>query len=97
MATANFLAAPLARKEVRQDELASLLAKVQQRRLLPTRVTQAAQVALQNRFLAPLVSGRKGNATRVPTALRLLNRFPLLRAVPAYVVCIGVRPEHVGR
>jgi hypothetical protein len=31
----------------------------------------------------------------VPWPLRLLNRFALLRALPAYAVGVGVRPEHV--
>ena len=31
----------------------------------------------------------------MPWPLKLLNRFPALRKLPAYAVGIGVRPEHV--
>ena len=31
----------------------------------------------------------------LPWALKLLARFPVLRRLPAYVVGVGVRPEHV--
>jgi hypothetical protein len=30
-------------------------------------------------------------------AITLLRRFPLLRRIPARLVGIGFRPEHVGR
>jgi hypothetical protein len=32
-----------------------------------------------------------------PTALRLLARFPVLQRIPARLVGVGVRPEHVAR
>jgi hypothetical protein len=35
------------------------------------------------------------DTTRAPLALRLLERFPTLRQLPARIVGIGVRPEHV--
>jgi hypothetical protein len=31
----------------------------------------------------------------VPLAMRLLQRFPVLRRIPARLVGVGVRPEHV--
>jgi hypothetical protein len=61
--------------------------------MLPTRVTQGAQVIAQNNLIDPLLDSRA--VPRVPFALELLNRFPPLRALPAYAVGIGVRPEHV--
>lgn len=91
VAAANILAGPLADAGVR--ELAPWLARVQQRRLWPTRVTQAVQVAAQERLLGPLLE--RTQAPSLPWALKLLNRFPALRALPAYAVGVGARPERV--
>jgi 2-polyprenyl-6-methoxyphenol hydroxylase-like FAD-dependent oxidoreductase len=91
VAAANILAAPLADGKVR--DLTPWLRQVQRRRLWPTRVIQAAQVAAQDRLLRPLLDSPA--APRLPLVLRLLNRFPALRAIPAYAVGVGVRPEHV--
>jgi len=30
-----------------------------------------------------------------PWVIRLFNRFPILRRIPARLIGIGVRPEHV--
>ncbi|MDO9357720.1 MAG: FAD-dependent oxidoreductase [Polaromonas sp.] len=98
VATANTLAAPLADGGVAADALDGLLAQVQARRLFPARVTQAIQVAVQNRVLSPLLaSGGASSAgpLPVPWPLRLANRFSLLQMLPAYLVGVGVRPEHV--
>jgi 2-polyprenyl-6-methoxyphenol hydroxylase-like FAD-dependent oxidoreductase len=91
VAAANILAAPL-RKDESPD--ASILDRVRQRRLFPTRVTQAVQVAIQNRVLVPTLAGVPLEA---PLVLRLLDRFPALRGLPARFIGIGVRPEHVMR
>jgi 2-polyprenyl-6-methoxyphenol hydroxylase-like FAD-dependent oxidoreductase len=93
VAAANLLAAPLADPEVSAEAITPLLAQVQQRRMFPTRVTQAVQVAAQNRLFGPLLDSDKPPG--VPLVLKLLNRWPALRALPAYAVGIGVRPEHV--
>lgn len=98
VAAANLLAGPLADAEVSAEALTSLLARVQKRRLLPARITQAVQVAIQNRVLAPVLAstaGKDDTPLAVPWPLRLMNRFPALLALPAYAVGIGVRPEHV--
>ncbi len=98
VAAANVLAAPLADAEVSAEELSSLLAQVQKRRLLPARITQAVQVAIQNRVLAPVLASagaQDSTPMAVPWPLRLMNRFPALLGLPAYAVGIGVRPEHV--
>jgi 2-polyprenyl-6-methoxyphenol hydroxylase-like FAD-dependent oxidoreductase len=93
VAAANILAAPLADDSVTPDAITSLLAQVQQRRMFPTRVTQAVQVAAQNGLINPLLSSSK--TPEVPFAIRMLNRFPVLRGMPAYAVGMGARPEHV--
>lgn len=89
VAAANILAAPLRNKTVTENDLE----RVQQRRLFPTRVTQAAQVFMQNRVLKPIL----GNTQQisVPFVLRLFQWFPFLRRVPARLVGVGVRAEHV--
>ena len=66
---------------------------MQRRREFPTRVTQAIQIAVQNRIVTPLL-GRTASVSP-PLLLRLLARFPLLRRIPARVIGLGVRPEHV--
>ena len=93
VAAANILAAPLADARVSADALTPLLAKVQRRRLFPTRVTQAAQVAVQNRILRPVLDSRTPLA--VPWPIQLMDRWPRLAGIPAYLVGVGVRPEHV--
>jgi len=89
VAASNILAAAL-----REGRLAdSDLAAVQARRLFPTRATQAAQVFIQNRVIAPALVGK--GPIRAPWPVLLLDRFPLLRRLPARLMAMGVRPEHV--
>ncbi|MES2026339.1 MAG: FAD-dependent oxidoreductase [Pseudomonadota bacterium] len=95
VATANILARSLADKNINAQSLTPLLAQVEARRLFPTRVTQALQVAIQNRILVPVVNRAADRPLTIPFPLRMLNRWSLLRSIPAYVVGIGVRPEHV--
>jgi 2-polyprenyl-6-methoxyphenol hydroxylase-like FAD-dependent oxidoreductase len=97
VAAANALAAPLADAQLDRADFTPLLAQVEKRRLLPTRLTQAAQVAIQNRLLSPVLAGRGSDAApmELPWPLKLMRRWPLLQALPAYAVGVGVRPEHV--
>ena len=90
VAAANLLAEPLGRGSVTDDELR----RVQRRRALTTRVVQRFQVLIQNRVVAPILNSRARTLT-VPFALRLFVRFPWLRRIPARIVGIGLRPEHV--
>lgn len=89
VAAANILSGPLRHGAV--DE--STLAAVQKRRELPTRLTQGAQIAIQRRLIDPLLSA--DTPIRAPGFLKVLSSIPLLRTIPAYLVGIGVRPEHV--
>ena len=91
VATANLLAGPLSRGE----PVDALLPKVQARRRLPTRLVQGAQRAVHERVLRPLILGQRAMPERPPLALRLLNRFPLLRRIPGYFIGHGIRMEHV--
>jgi 2-polyprenyl-6-methoxyphenol hydroxylase-like FAD-dependent oxidoreductase len=89
VAAANILAAPLASGRLSTDDLQ----RVQRRRELPTRVIQRAQVAIQDQFLKRALEHR--GEVKVPFAMRLLQRFPVLRRIPAHLVGVGIRPEHV--
>jgi 2-polyprenyl-6-methoxyphenol hydroxylase-like FAD-dependent oxidoreductase len=89
---ANMLAAPLARGEAADG----LLHKVQKRRLLPTRIIQAAQRAVQERIISPVVGGKVRQLPIVPPwPLRLLNRYSWLRGIPGRAIGLGFRREHV--
>jgi 2-polyprenyl-6-methoxyphenol hydroxylase-like FAD-dependent oxidoreductase len=90
VAAANILAAPLARG----GDADALLHEVQDRRMFPTRVIQAGQKAIHDRILTPLVI-RKAVLDKVPLVLRLFDGIPLLRRIPARLVGLGVRREHI--
>jgi 2-polyprenyl-6-methoxyphenol hydroxylase-like FAD-dependent oxidoreductase len=92
VAAANLLAGSLRDDRLTEDDLA----RVQRRREWPTRVTQRFQVLVQNRIIRRVVAGG-GRSTTLspPLPLRLLARFPFLRRIPARLIGIGVRPEHV--
>lgn len=90
VATANLLAAPLRDKNVSE----SLLQRVQERRTWPTLMTQRLQVFLQNRFLLGVLTSQE-KSLNVPLFPKLLARFPLLRRLPARIIGMGFRPEHI--
>jgi len=73
------------------------LRAVQARRALPTRITQAFQVMVQNLVLQRvLAEGEEpGAAFKPPLAARMLGRFAFLRRIPARMIGLGVRPEHI--
>ena len=45
-------------------------------------------------MIAPLV-GEGAMLTKPPLLARALNGFPLLRGIPARLVGLGFRPEHI--
>jgi 2-polyprenyl-6-methoxyphenol hydroxylase-like FAD-dependent oxidoreductase len=90
VAAANILADPLTHGPVSDERLR----EVQRRREFPTRVTQGFQVFAHKRFLGPALRNARPIA-RLPFALKLLQMFPILRRIPARLVGLGVRPEHV--
>jgi 2-polyprenyl-6-methoxyphenol hydroxylase-like FAD-dependent oxidoreductase len=91
VAAANLLASPLARG----DDPDPLLAKLQARRMRPVRLTQGAQKLVQDAVIAPLL-GEGHPLEKPPIAVRLLDALPRLRGIPARVVGMGFRPEHVS-
>ncbi|MCB0932481.1 MAG: FAD-dependent oxidoreductase [Mycobacterium sp.] len=85
---ATLLAEPLRRGDVSDSDLAA----VQRRRMPPTVATQALQRVLHRRLMAPILDGAEPTP---PTFLmNLVQKLPWLAAVPAYVLGVGVRPEH---
>ena len=90
VAAANLLASPLREGRLTVEDLA----RVQRRRERPTRLTQWFQVQVQKRVIAPVLGGAA--PSRLPLILRLLRRFAVLRRVPARMIGVGARPEHVG-
>ena len=61
--------------------------------MLPTIATQLLQRAAQRRVVAPTLAGRA--PLRPPRVVRLLSRFPALQVIPARLIGVGIRPEHV--
>ncbi len=90
VAAANILAAPLRRGNLRTKDLE----KVQRRRELPTRITQGLQVFVQNKIIKRVLGSTKRPS--LPFPMKLLRRWPMLRRIPAYMIGVGFRPEHVG-
>lgn len=89
VAAANILAPPLAHGAVSIADLR----RVQRRRELPARITQAVQVFIQDRLIRRVLGTNQ--QIPLPWPLKLLKRWPFLRRIPARLVGIGFRSEHV--
>lgn len=72
-----------------------VLARVQRRRLAPTRLVQAFQRVAHHGVVARALKGALATSpTTLPLPLKLVGRFPLLQRLPARFIAIGPRPEH---
>ena len=89
VAASNLLTAPLRDGRLTTEDLC----RVQQRREWPTRMTQRVQLMIQNRVIRPALSG--SDRFSPPFAIRLLALVPFLRRIPARMIGLGFRPEHV--
>jgi 2-polyprenyl-6-methoxyphenol hydroxylase-like FAD-dependent oxidoreductase len=89
VATANLLYEPLLRGACSELELQ----KVQERRTFPTKITQVLQVFLQRKFITKTLESSK--LIKLPWFVRLIAAIPILHAIPAAVVGIGFRAEHI--
>ncbi|MGK5729846.1 FAD-dependent oxidoreductase [Streptomyces sp. URMC 124] len=87
VAAARILARPLREGTVRLHDLA----RVQQRRRLPTALVQQSQLG-EHRLIRSALDGTL-EAAGLPVPMRLLRRVPPLRTVTAYLGGIGIRPE----
>jgi 2-polyprenyl-6-methoxyphenol hydroxylase-like FAD-dependent oxidoreductase len=89
VAAANIVALPLRKGPVSVE----LLHKVQARQEWPTKLMQWLQLQVQKRVISNVLSMTE--QPRAPFAVRLLNRYPVLRRLPARLIGMGFRPEHV--
>jgi 2-polyprenyl-6-methoxyphenol hydroxylase-like FAD-dependent oxidoreductase len=69
------------------------LRKVQERRELPTRITQRVQLLIQNNIITRVL-GTRGRM-KPPLIVRALGAIPLLQRIPARLIGLGYRREHV--
>jgi 2-polyprenyl-6-methoxyphenol hydroxylase-like FAD-dependent oxidoreductase len=87
VATANLLAAKLKQGAVSLADLD----QVQKRREFPVRLIQTLQVIVHRR-----INGKtSGTGDSLPLIPRLFKLFPPLRALPARLIGIGPRSEHI--
>jgi 2-polyprenyl-6-methoxyphenol hydroxylase-like FAD-dependent oxidoreductase len=89
VAAANILAEPLREGTIDSHHLYA----VQKRREWPTRMTQGVQVFIQNKVVRRVLGDAR--PVTLPWPLRLLKSFPILRRIPARIIGLGFRPEHV--
>ncbi|HKY80332.1 MAG TPA: FAD-dependent monooxygenase, partial [Sphingobium sp.] len=90
VAAANLMAEPMARGE----EVDAIAPRVQQRRLLPTRIIQRLQKLAHDRIIGALFDPEV-RLTEPPRAVKMLDRHAVLRGIPARLVGLGFRREHI--
>jgi 2-polyprenyl-6-methoxyphenol hydroxylase-like FAD-dependent oxidoreductase len=88
VAAATRLAGPLRRGAVTPR----ILATIRSRRLLPTILVQSLQRLMHRAMIVPIIDGRRSG----PPAplLALMRRVPQASYVPAYLIGVGLHPEH---
>jgi 2-polyprenyl-6-methoxyphenol hydroxylase-like FAD-dependent oxidoreductase len=89
VAAANRLAAPLKAGSVKDGDLQA----IQNRRTLPVRFTQWLQLTIQKRVVTRVLAGTQ--RPKPPLLFRLTGMFPIMRRLPALLLGVGIRPEHV--
>jgi 2-polyprenyl-6-methoxyphenol hydroxylase-like FAD-dependent oxidoreductase len=89
VATANILGERLRLGTVNEGDLEV----VQQRRSFPTRATQRLQLIVQNNVIRRVLDTTR--PLTPPWPIKLLGRWRFLQRIPARVVGLGFRPEHV--
>ena len=89
VAAANILVPRLLQGAPGENDLQA----VQHRREFPTRATQRLQLLAQNRVIGHVLQST--GKLSPPLAVQLVGRWPLLRRIPARLIGIGFRPEHV--
>jgi 2-polyprenyl-6-methoxyphenol hydroxylase-like FAD-dependent oxidoreductase len=89
VAAANRLAAPLKAGTVTDDDLRA----IEERRTLPVRFTQWLQLTIQKRLISRVLASKQ--QPKPPLIFKLVAMLPWLQRVPARLLGIGIRPEHV--
>jgi len=90
VAAANRLAAPLKAGHVSTEDLHA----IQQRRTLPVNFTQRLQLTIQKRIISHVLA-MESDWPKPPLFFKLFNVFPVLRRIPARLLGVGIRPEHI--
>lgn len=90
VAAANILYPHLAKNEMIATDV---LKKIQQRREFPARMIQRMQVIIQNGIVQRKQTA--GTKQSIPFFLKVFKMFPVLTRLPAKVIGMGIRPEHI--
>jgi 2-polyprenyl-6-methoxyphenol hydroxylase-like FAD-dependent oxidoreductase len=90
VATANLLADKLQNGCPSENELDA----VRRRREFPVKMTQRMQMIVQNNIISGALQGGD-RPLKVPLIVRLITALPWLQGIPARLLALGVRPEHV--
>jgi 2-polyprenyl-6-methoxyphenol hydroxylase-like FAD-dependent oxidoreductase len=88
VAAANLLAGPLRERRVTDE----LLARVQQRREFPARVTQRLQATVHKRLERVF---QNTGAAKAPWQLKVAVKIPGAQDAIGRLIGVGVRPEHI--
>jgi 2-polyprenyl-6-methoxyphenol hydroxylase-like FAD-dependent oxidoreductase len=89
VAAANILAVPLREGRLSTEHLD----QIQRRRTFPMKVIQKIQTTVQERLLDKILDAQE--PMTAPFVVRLFDMIPFLQRIPARIVGIGVRPEHI--
>jgi 2-polyprenyl-6-methoxyphenol hydroxylase-like FAD-dependent oxidoreductase len=89
VAAANRLVGPLRTGKVMDADLKA----IEERRTLPMRFTQGMQLAIQRRVITAVLQAHE--RPKPPPFFKLFNSFPILRRIPARLIGLGIRPEHI--
>ncbi|HMI18258.1 MAG TPA: FAD-dependent oxidoreductase [Sphingomonas sp.] len=88
VAAANILAGPMAQGQ----SVDALTPRVQERRMFPVRVIQGIQRTVHERVIG---AAFRNQTPRAPMLVRLLSATPLLQRIPARILGLGIRREHI--
>lgn len=90
VATANLLADKMQHGCPSENDLDA----IRRRREFPVKMTQRMQVIVQNKIISGALKGGD-RPLKVPLIVRLITALPWLQGIPARLLALGVRPEHV--
>jgi 2-polyprenyl-6-methoxyphenol hydroxylase-like FAD-dependent oxidoreductase len=89
VAAANRLAAPLKSGTVTDADLQA----IEKRRTLPVRFTQWLQLNIQKRIISRVLQSQQ--RPQAPFMIKLFGSIPFLQRIPARLIGVGIRPEHI--
>lgn len=90
VAAANLMAQAMAAGR----DVDAIAPQVQRRRMLPTRIVQRMQKVAHDRIIGALLDP-DARLTRPPWAVKMLDRYAFLRGIPARLIGLGIRREHI--